>query len=60
LDVRIGRDGTVQETVLLSGERLLANAAIAAVKRWRFKPHLIKGQPVEMQTKVILNFRLPH
>jgi outer membrane biosynthesis protein TonB len=38
---------------------LLAEAAMTAVKQWQFKPHLTKGQAVEMQTKVILNFRLP-
>jgi TonB family protein len=59
LDVRIGRDGTVQEIDLLSGERALANAAIAAVKQWEFRPRMVKGQSVEMQTKVTLNFRLP-
>jgi len=44
---------------LLSGQHLLAEAAIAAVKQWRFKPRLATGQPVEAQTKVTLNFRLP-
>jgi TonB family protein len=59
LDVRMGRDGAVQTVNPVSGQGLLADAAIAAVKRWRFKPRMVKGQPVEMQTKVILNFRLP-
>jgi len=59
LDVRIGRDGTIQETKLLSGQRLLADAAIAAVKQWQFRPRVVKGQPVEMQTTITLNFRLP-
>jgi TonB family protein len=60
LDVRAGRDGTVQEVKLLSGQRLLADAAIAAVKQWRFRPRVVNGQAVEMQTKVTLNFKLPH
>jgi protein TonB len=60
LEVRIGRDGAIQEVKLLSGQRLLAEAAIAAVKQWRFKPRLVKGQPVEAQTTVTLNFKLPH
>jgi protein TonB len=60
LDVRMGRDGAVQAVNLVSGQGLLADAAIAAVKQWRFKPRMVKGQPAEMQTKVILNFRLPH
>jgi protein TonB len=59
LDVRIGRDGTIQETKLLSGPPLLADAAISAVKQWRFRPRGIKGQPIEMQTRITLNFRLP-
>jgi TonB family protein len=60
LDVRMGRDGAVQEVKVASGQGVLADAAIAAVKQWRFKPRMVKGQPAEMQTKVILNFRLPH
>jgi TonB family protein len=59
LDVRMGRNGTVQEVKVASGQAVLADAAMAAVKQWRFKPRVVKGQPVEMQTKVILNFRLP-
>lgn len=58
LDVRMGRDGAVQAVNLVSGQALLADAAIAAVKQWRFKPRRVKGRPVEMQTKVMLNFRL--
>jgi TonB family protein len=59
LDVRIGRDGAVQDAKLVSGESPLASAAIAAVKQWRFKPRTQQGQPVEMQTRVTLNFKLP-
>jgi len=59
LDLRIGGDGEVQSVNLVSGERLLADAAIAAVKLWRFNPRRVNGQPVEMQTTVTLNFRLP-
>jgi protein TonB len=59
LDVHIARDGGTQEVKVVSGDPVLADAAIAAVKQWRFKPHTLNGQPVEMQTRVILNFRLP-
>jgi protein TonB len=59
LDVRIDRDGAIQEVKLLSGQPLLAEAAIAAVKQWRLKPRTLQGHPVEMQTRVILNFRMP-
>ena len=59
LNVRIGRDGAIQDVKLVSGEAVLANAAIAAVKQWRFKPRMVNGKPVQMQTKVTLNFRVP-
>jgi TonB family protein len=59
LEVRIGRDGAIQDVKLISGQPLLANAAISAVKQWRFKPRVLEGQPVEMQTRVTLNFRMP-
>jgi TonB family protein len=60
LEVRIGRDGAIQNVKWVSGRsQLLANAAIAAVKQWQFRPHLVQGQPVEMQTRVTLNFKLP-
>lgn len=59
LDVHIGRDGTVQEVKLVSGQPLLAGAAIAAVKQWKFQPREVQGNALEMQTRVTLNFRLP-
>jgi TonB family protein len=59
LEVRIGRDGAIQDVKLISGQPALANAAIAAVKQWRFKPRMVQGQPAEMQTRITLNFRLP-
>ena len=59
LEVRIGADGSVQDVRVASGSPLLAQAASDAVKQWKFKPHLVNGSPVEMQTMVTLNFRLP-
>jgi TonB family protein len=59
LEVLTAHDGAVQEVKLVSGEPLLAEAAIAAVRQWRFKPRVVQGQPIETQTRVVLNFRLP-
>jgi TonB family protein len=58
LDVHIGADGAVEEVRVASGPPLLAQAASDALKQWKFKPRLINGRPVEMQTRVTLNFRL--
>lgn len=59
LDVRIGRDGSVQELKLVSGNQQLADEAIAAVRQWQFKPHVVDGSAVEMETRITLNFTLP-
>ena len=60
LDIHIRADGGVQEVKLVSGPSLLARAAIEAVKQWRFKPREVSGHLTEMQTRVTLNFTLPH
>jgi TonB family protein len=59
LEVHVGADGAVQDVQAVSGPPLLIKASTDAVKRWRFKPHTDHGRPVEMQSRVSLNFRLP-
>jgi len=59
LQVAIGRDGSVQELKLVRGYFVLAKAAIAAVKQWRFKPSVVNGRPVEAQTVITVNFTYP-
>jgi TonB family protein len=59
LNVRIGREGTVQGVKVISGDPRLAEAATTAVRQWRFKPHIVNGAAVEMETEITLNFALP-
>ena len=59
LDVQIGSDGRVQGVQVVSGPPLLAQASTDAVRQWRFKTRRVNGRTAEMQTRVILNFRLP-
>lgn len=59
MDVRINSKGTVEAVNVVSGADALAQAATAAVKQWQFRPRTVNGQPVEMQTRVTLDFRLP-
>ena len=59
LEVRVGLEGTVENVQLVSGPTELAPAAMDAVKQWRFKPHIVDGRPMAMQTTVRLTFRLP-
>jgi TonB family protein len=59
LKIRIQPDGAVDDVQLVSGDPLLAQAAINAVMQWKFKPETSNGELAETQTQVILNFRLP-
>jgi protein TonB len=54
----IGKDGSVRDVRVKSGSPLLAQAAMDAVKQWRYKPYLLNGQPVEVDTQININFTL--
>ena len=58
LQAVIGKDGTIRELRLVSGHPMLAPAAIEAVKLWRYRPYLLNGDPVEVDTQVNVNFTL--
>jgi protein TonB len=55
LAVVIGKDGTVIEVDRLDGPESLISSAVAAVKRWKYKPTLLNGRPVEVETTVEVN-----
>jgi TonB family protein len=59
LQASIGRDGTVQDVKLVRGYFVLAKAAIAAVKQWRFRPYNVNGRNLETQTVITINFSFP-
>jgi periplasmic protein TonB len=54
----IDRDGFVRDVRVQSGVPLLAKAAIDAVKQWRYRPYLLNGEPVEVDTQITINFTL--
>lgn len=54
----ISKEGDVAEVHLISGHPALAPAAIEAVKRWKYKPYLLDGRPVEVETQIQVNFNL--
>jgi protein TonB len=58
LNAVIGKDGTVQNLSVVKGHPLLVQAALDAVKQWRYKPTLLNGEPVEVQTTIDVNFTL--
>jgi protein TonB len=54
----IKADGSVGELTLLDGNPILGIAAETAVRQWRYKPTLLSGQPVEVETIITVNFVL--
>ncbi len=58
LSAIIGKDGTIQNLKVLSGHPMLTQSALDAVKQWRYKPYLLNGDPVEVETQVQVNFTL--
>ena len=54
----ISKDGSIENLSLVSGHPMLAPAAIDAVKQWKYKPYLLNGEPVEVDTEVQVNFTL--
>ena len=58
LQAEISKEGTIQNLQLISGHPMLAPAAIEAVKQWRYKPYLLNGEPVAVDTQVVVNFTL--
>ena len=53
----IGKDGTIQSLSVVSGNPLLAQAALDAVRQWRYKPYMLNDEAVEVETFITVNFR---
>ncbi|HXE91999.1 MAG TPA: energy transducer TonB [Terriglobales bacterium] len=58
LTVIITEGGKIQEVRLRSGDPLLAPAAMEAVKQWAYKPYLLNGEPIEVETTITVRFQL--
>ncbi len=59
LQATIGKSGNMVTVKTLTGDPVLARAAKAAVLQWKYKPYLLNGEPVEIQTQITVNFKLP-
>lgn len=52
----IAKDGTVKRLHVTEGDSRLRTAAVEAVYKWRYKPYMIDGEPVEATTTITVNF----
>jgi len=56
----ISTDGSIQSLELISGDPLLIQSALAAVREWRYRPTILNGQPVEVDTHITVVYTLAH
>jgi len=59
LEATIAQDGSIHEVKVVSGPALLASAATAAVRQWRYSPSTLDDKPIEVQKRITIVFRLP-
>jgi protein TonB len=55
----INKQGSIANVKVLSGDAMLAKPAIDAVRQWKYRPYLLNGEPVEIQTQITINFKAP-
>jgi periplasmic protein TonB len=54
----ISRTGTIEDLRVMSGHPMLVGAAMDAVRQWRYRPYILNSEPVEVETRVTVNFSL--
>jgi|SRR5450631_517790 protein TonB len=60
LNAIVSREGNIERVDVASGPGILALAAREAVRQWKYRPYLLNGEPVEVQTQITVNFTLAH
>ncbi len=56
LQVVVDQTGSVASTKVVRGDAMLTEAAVAAVKQWKYKPYLLNGEPIDVETMVTVHF----
>jgi TonB family protein len=54
----IDKDGRISQLSVVSGPKELAGPATGAVQQWRYRPYMLNGEPVQVQTEIQVNFQL--
>jgi TonB family protein len=58
LQATIGKDGLIHNLKAISGQPVLIEAAKGAVEQWRYRPYVLKGSPVEVETTIKVTFHM--
>ena len=56
----VSKDGSTRELEVVNGHPMLSPAALKAVQQWRYRPFLLNGEPVEVETSVTVIFQIPN
>ena len=59
LDATVAPNGSVRKVAVISGPSTLTDAAVTAVRQWRFSPAMLNGKPVEIQQRITIVFKTP-
>jgi TonB family protein len=60
LQATISKTGDIENLKVVSGDGVLGRAAVDAVRQWKYKPYYLNGDPVQIETQILVNFRLPN
>jgi TonB family protein len=55
----IAEDGSVHNAHAISGDPLLVSAALEAIRQWRYSPTYLNREPIEVETTIIVEFKMP-
>jgi protein TonB len=55
----VSKAGNISNVRILGGDPTLAQAAADAVLRWKYRPYLLNGEPVEIETQISVVFKAP-
>jgi protein TonB len=58
LEATISKTGSIENVRVVSGQAMLRQAALDAVSQWRYRPYLLNGEPVAVETTVNVVFNL--
>lgn len=58
IEAVISKGGVIENLHVISGPPLLVKAALEAVSEWRYRPYILNNEPVEVETRITVNFTL--
>ena len=58
LNVKIGKDGTVEDLKVASGPKELRQSALVAVRQWTYRPYFVDGNAVEVDSTISVRYSL--